>query len=118
MRPGRLLLIVATILVTGPAPAGAGGSLLAGAGGYCAGVTLSCEDGRTYPLCPIAVSDRGEIVTGHLNLSLRRGTHVRLVPMGVGYRYIGRGVWFEGVRNEVILYFGKYRSLACSMVRE
>ena len=93
------------------------GSAPATAGGYCAGLALSCEDGRTYPLCPIAVSIEGEIVTGHLNLG-GRGVHMRLVPMGVGYRYIGRGVWFDGVRDEAILYFGKHRSLACTVVRD
>jgi len=38
------------------------------AGGYCSDMVLTCENGRNYPLCPIAVSDEGEIVTGHLVL--------------------------------------------------
>src|SRR5438034_7730224 len=87
------------------------GSAPAQAGGICAGFTLSCENGHSYPLCPIAVSDAGEIVTGQLGLATRRGVHVRLVPMGVGYRYIGRGIWFDGVRSEAILYLGKHRSI-------
>jgi hypothetical protein len=87
------------------------------AGGACAGLTLSCENGRSYPLCPIAVSDHGEIVTGRLGLAARRGVHVRLVPMGVGYRYIGRNVWFDGVRGDAVLYLGKHRPIACTVVR-
>jgi hypothetical protein len=94
------------------------GSGPATAGGLCTSLVLSCEDGRTYPLCPIAVSDAGEIVTGNFVVAPRRGIHVRLVPMGVGYRYIGRGVWFDGVRSEAILYLGKHRSLTCTVVRE
>lgn len=90
----------------------------ASAGGACAGLTLSCENGRSYPLCPIAVSDEGEIVTGLLGLAPRRGVHVRLVPMGVGYRYIGRSVWFDGVRSDAVLYFGKHRAVACTVVRD
>jgi hypothetical protein len=88
------------------------------AGGTCAGLTLSCENGRSYPLCPIAVSIEGEIVTGRLGLSPGRGVHVRLVPMGVGYRYIGRNVWFDGVRGDAVLYLGKHRAVACNVVRE
>ena len=87
------------------------------AGGACAGLTLSCENGRSYPLCPIAVSVEGEIVTGRLGLGAGRGTHVRLVPMGVGYRYIGRGVWFDGIRSDAVLYLGKTRAVACTVVR-
>jgi hypothetical protein len=87
------------------------------AGGFCAGLTLTCENGRSYPLCPIAVSDEGEIVTAHLGLAPRHGIRVRLVPMGVGYRYIGRNVWFDGVRNHAILYFGPHRAVACTVDR-
>jgi hypothetical protein len=88
------------------------------AGGTCAGLTLSCENGRSYPLCPIAVSVEGEIVTGRLGLGAGRGVHVRLVPMGVGYRYIGRGVWFDGIRGDAVLYLGKNRAIGCTVVRE
>jgi hypothetical protein len=88
------------------------------AGGTCAGLTLSCENGRSYPLCPIAVSIEGEIVTGRLGLGAGRGVHVRLVPMGVGYRYIGRNVWFDGVRSDAILYLGQRRAVACTVVRD
>ncbi len=88
------------------------------AGGTCAGLTLACENGRSYPLCPIAVSIEGEIVTGRLGLGAGRGAHVRLVPMGVGYRYIGRNVWVDGVRNDAMLHMGKNRAVACTVERE
>lgn len=88
------------------------------AGGTCAGLTLSCENGRSYPLCPIAVSIEGEIVTGRLGLGAGRGVHVRLVPMGAGYRYIGRNVWFDGIRSDAVLYLGQRHAVACTVVRE
>jgi hypothetical protein len=88
------------------------------AGGVCPGLTLSCENGRSYPLCPIAVSVEGEIVTGRLGLAPGRGVHVRLVPMGVGYRYIGRNVWFDGVRDDAILYLGQRHAVACTVQRD
>lgn len=90
----------------------------ANAGGTCAGLTLTCENGRSYPLCPIAVSIEGEIVTGRLGLGAGRGAHVRLVPMGVGYRYIGRNVWVDGVRNDAVLHMGKNHSVACTVERD
>lgn len=95
-----------------------GFSPTATAGGTCAGMMLSCENGRSYPLCPIAVSIEGEIVTGRLGLSPGRGVHVRLVPMGVGYRYIGKNIWFDGVRDDAILYLGKHRAVACTVNRD
>ena len=85
------------------------------AGGFCTGLTLSCENGRSYPLCPIAVTNEGEIVTGRLGVAPGRGVHVRLVPMGVGYRYIGRNIWFDGVRSDAVLYFGQNRAVACTV---
>jgi len=91
------------------------GSAPASAGGTCSELQLHCENGHTYPLCPIAVSDIGEVVTGHLVLAPRRGLHVRLVPMGQGYRYIGRGVWFDGVREDGMLYFGNSQPIACKV---
>jgi hypothetical protein len=91
------------------------GAAPASAGGTCSELQLQCENGRTYPLCPIAVSDVGEVVTGHLVTAPRRGIHVRLVPMGQGYRYIGRGVWFDGVREDGLLYFGNNQPIACKV---
>ena len=78
------------------------------AGGYCSEMALSCENGRTYPLCPIAVSDEGDLVTGQLVLAPGRGVHVRLMPLGNGYRYAGRGVWFDGIRQDATLFFGMH----------
>jgi hypothetical protein len=90
-------------------------SASASPGGYCTELQLHCENGRTYPVCPIAVSDMGELVTGRLVLSPRHGVHVRLVPMGQGYRYIGRGIYFEGVRSDAMIYFGNKDPLACTV---
>ena len=94
------------------------GAAPAGAGGYCSDMALSCENGRTYPLCPIAVSDEGDLVTAHLVLGRGRGTHVRLVPLGNGYRYAGRGVWFDGIRQDATLFFGMHTPpVQCTVVR-
>ena len=83
--------------------------------GRCSEVALTCENGRAYPICPIAVSVVGEVVTA--TLGGYPGSYVRLVPMGVGYRYAGRGVWFDGFRNEAVLNLGKSQQIACSVVR-
>jgi hypothetical protein len=85
------------------------------AGGYCSELRLACENGRNYPICPIAVSETGELVTANLSLGPGRGVHVRLVPMGVGYRYIGRGIWFDGLRGDATLFFGKNNAVACTV---
>jgi hypothetical protein len=110
-KAGTLLLLVVTALFFGTANP-------ATAGGVCAGFVLSCENGHSYSFCPIATSDAGEVATGHLALGRRHGVHMRLVPMGVGYRYIGRRVWFEGVRSEAILHFGKDRGIACAVTED
>ena len=86
------------------------------AGGYCSDLRLTCENGHSYPICPIAVSEEGELVTGHLVLGRGRGIHVRLAPMGVGYRYIGRGVWFDGLRGDAVLFLQKDVPIACNVV--
>ena len=71
-------------------PAGAAdlGLMTSGPGaiGNCSEIVFTCENGRQYPLCPIAVSVVGEVVTASLHTGHRGGIHVRLVPMGVGYR--------------------------------
>src|SRR5688572_6789922 len=78
----------------------------------CSPITLLCENARTYGLCPIGVTDVGEVVTGVLT----PGPHyVREVPMRNGYRYAGRGIWFDGKGSEGRLYFGQYRSVACTV---
>lgn len=78
-------------------------------------IWLACENGSHYSLRPTAVSDEGDVVTGYLARRQGQGTHVRLVPMGGGYRYAGRGVWFDGWRENVYLYLSKYRSTACTV---
>ena len=78
-------------------------------------IWLSCSNGHTYALSPRAVSDDGDLVTGTLRLSPRRALHVRLIPMGVGYRYAGRGVWLDGVRGEAVMHFGKHQAVDCAV---
>jgi hypothetical protein len=101
---------VATSLLTATAPAAAHYPLPIGQA-----LSLACENGRTYALTPRAVSAAGDLVTGYLHLGPRRAVRVRLVPMGVGYRYIARGIWLDGVRSEAVLHFGKRTSVACAV---
>ena len=79
-------------------------------------LTLACENGRNYPLQPRAVSVVGDVVTGYLQLSPRQRVHMRLIPMGDGYRYAGRGVWFDGIRGDAQLFHGPSRSVACAVI--
>jgi hypothetical protein len=88
-----------------------------GAIGSCTEIVFTCENGRQYPLCPIAVSVVGEVVTASLHTGHRGGTHVRMIPMGVGYRYSGRGVWLDGYRDNALLNFGKHSQIACTIQR-
>ncbi len=83
--------------------------------GRCSELVLTCENGRAYPVCPIAVSIANEVVTA--TLGNYPGSYVRLIPMGVGYRYAGKGIWFDGFRNEAVLNLGKSQQIACSVVR-
>lgn len=85
--------------------------------GKCSEIVFTCENGRQYPLCPIAVTVTGEVVTASLVMGHHGGMHVRLVPMGVGYRYAGRGVWLDGHRDNALLNFGKHSQVACTIVR-
>ena len=83
--------------------------------GSCSEIVFTCENGRSYPLCPIAVSIVGEVVTASLYTGRPRATHVRLIPMGVGYRYAGRGIWLDGFRENALLNFGKHSQIACTI---
>lgn len=95
------------------------GASSATAGGYCSDLALACENGRNYPLCPIAVSEAGELVTAQLVLGPGRGVHVRLIPLGNGYRYAGRGVWFDGIRREATLSFGMHTPpIQCTVLKQ
>lgn len=91
--------------------------LRASPGAACPDIVFTCENGRQYPLCPIAVSVAGEIVTASLYTSSHGATHVRLVPMGVGYRYAGHGIWLDGFRENALLNFGKHTQIACTIER-
>jgi hypothetical protein len=80
---------------------------------------LACEDGRNYPIQPLAVSRENDLVTGYL---LKTGTghavHLRLMPMGTGYRYAGPGVWFDGLRGEAVLNWGRADAVSCSVMQD
>ena len=82
-------------------------------------IALACHDGSNYPIQPIAVSRDGDLVTGYM---LRTGTgrtiRLRLVPMGNGFRYEGGGIWFDGVRNRVVLNWGRAGAVSCEVVQE
>src|SRR6266852_2242450 len=58
--------------------------------GSCSEIVFTCENGREYPLCPIAVTIAGEVVTASLYTGRHSAMHVRMIPMGVGYRYAHR----------------------------
>ena len=87
-----------------------------GAVGGCSEIVFVCENGQQYPLCPIAVSVVGEVVTASL-FTGRHAAHVRLIPLGVGYRYAGRGIWLDGFRENALLNFGKHIQVACTIAR-
>jgi len=80
---------------------------------------LSCENGRDYPIHPLAVSREYDLVTGYLlTTGHGRGVHLRLVPMGSGYRYAGPGVWFDGLRGDAVLNWGRPDAVACHVMQE
>jgi hypothetical protein len=101
-------------LASGPAEAADLGLMSTGRGG-CSEIVFTCENGRAYPLCPIAVTVAGEVVTASLHLGRGSAMHVRLIPMGVGYRYAGHGVWLDGFRENALLNFGKNSQVACTI---
>ena len=109
-----LLLGFAGSMAPDPVAAADLGLMTSGRGG-CSEIVFVCENGREYPLCPIAVSVAGEVITASLYTSPRGATHVRLIPMGVGYRYAGRGVWLDGKRENALLNFGKRSQIACTV---
>ena len=81
---------------------------------------LACENGQSYPIQPAAVSRESEVVTGYL---LRTGTgrsvHLRLVPMGNGYRYEGNGIWVDGLRGNAVLNWGRPGAeIPCTVMQE
>jgi hypothetical protein len=78
-------------------------------------LTLSCSNGHRYYFRPQARTVRDEIVTAHLVVAPRRWIKMRLVPMGDGYRYAGRGVWLDGVGPVATLEFWKRPALSCTI---
>ena len=88
--------------------------LITKAPGRCSDIVFVCENGHRYPLCPIAVTVVGEVVTAALYTG-HGSTHVRMIPMGVGYRYAGHGIWLDGFRENALLNFGPHSQLACTI---
>ena len=85
---------------------------------YFPRLMLSCENGRDYPIRIGAVSRLDDMVTGFIQVGRHQGIHIRLMPMGDGYRYSGRDIWFDGVRNEAVLYWGTPAAVACSVIQD
>jgi hypothetical protein len=79
--------------------------------------SIACENGANYRLSSGPAVFPGDIVTARLHLSPRHALPVRLMPMGMGYRYAGRGVWLDGIREHALLYLSKYRPVACIVSR-
>jgi hypothetical protein len=82
-----------------------------------AAFAISCENGGQYRLTSGVVAIPGDVVTAHLYLRPHHAVKVRLIPMGEGYRYAGRGVWLDGIREHALLYTHKYRPVACVVSR-
>lgn len=78
---------------------------------------IACENGGNYSLISGPAVLPGDVVTGHLFLGHRGGVPVRLIPMGMGYRYAGRGVWLDGIDEHALLYLSKYHPVACIVSR-
>lgn len=76
---------------------------------------LSCENGRSYVIRARGVSAAGDLVTGYILRGRRGGHYVRLIPMGDGYRYAGRGIWLDGKGATADLHLGKRRSTSCTV---
>jgi hypothetical protein len=85
------------------------------AGAYRSDFEATCENGHHYPIRARAVSDRGELVTGDLLIGRHGAAHIRLIPVGFGYRYAATGLWLDGWRGDADLNFGKHRPIACTV---
>ena len=114
MRSTVILLFLTIAVLLGIALTQSGNAQARGLRG-AATLWLTCENGSHYSIRPTAISNEGDLVTGYLVKRQGQGIHVRLIPMGGGYRYAGRGVWFDGWRENVYLYVSKYRSIACTV---
>jgi hypothetical protein len=80
-----------------------------------AAFVVACANGANYVLQSDPVTFGGDVVTGRFFLSPRHAVHVRLIPMGQGYRYAGRGLWLDGIRNQAVLFLHKNRPIACNI---
>src|SRR5262249_6858707 len=81
--------------------------------GPAPGFLVTCEDGCTYPIRARCVTVDGDLVTG--TISTGRGRmHIRLVPMGAGYRYAAQGRWVDGWRSDAELNTPS-RAVACTV---
>ncbi|MDQ2082929.1 hypothetical protein RA307_22315 [Xanthobacteraceae bacterium Astr-EGSB] len=109
------MVTIRTVLIATTASAAMLAAAPAAASVAPSAVTLSCANGKSYSLVPRAVTVTGDIVTGRLYGDVRRGVPVRLVPMGAGYRYAGRGIWLDGVRNEAVLNFSTRQAITCEV---
>jgi hypothetical protein len=104
------LMVAAGVLAAAPAVHAEG--LLPGAA-----FSVDCQNGAVYKLTSGRVTIPGDIVTARLHLSPHHVAPVRLIPMGEGYRYAGRGVWLDGIREHALLYRSKYQPVACIVSR-
>ena len=104
-------LVLATFAGLILAPAQASAQVPAAARAF----NVACENGRAYVLRPRAETVSGDVITGYLMTSRRGSTHVRLMPLGEGYRYAGRGIWLDGIRSEALLYLSKHRPVPCAV---
>jgi hypothetical protein len=117
--PKAAWLTCAVVVALAAGPTGAPAAELASAGVSTpqADFVLACENGHSYPIRARAVTDQGDLVTGYVWTGRGHAAHIRLVPMGAGYRYAARGLWIDGFRQDAILNFGKRHSVACDVVR-
>ena len=76
---------------------------------------VACENGTNYMLQSDPVTYGGDVVTGRFYFAPHRAAKVRLIPMGIGYRYAGKGFWLDGVRNRALLFLQKNRPIACNV---
>jgi len=119
-KPWKALALAALLMPLVAGTAFSADMGVSSAGGYSRyKMWLACENGRNYPIRPLAIAREYDLVTGYmLYTGSGRGIHMRLVPMGVGYRYEGRGVWFDGLRGHAVLNWGRPNSVPCQVVQE
>lgn len=80
-----------------------------------ASFVVACENGANYMLQSDPVTYGGDVITGRFYFAPHRAAKVRLIPMGIGYRYAGKGFWLDGVRNRALLFLHKNRPVACNV---